>query len=204
MSLLDQLIVPRLRDYWVRLALRRVHYTDRADKLDRLYRVEDPWHLQSAKEQGRFQWTNRLIAEQFGRPETILEIGSGEGHQSRYLTQACDRLYGIDVSPRAVRRARQRCPTAQFAAGGPFGFRFPDMPQPVDLVVACEMLYYVKDIPRFLDRLSQLGRACLVTYYAGQAAALAPYFADRPGCEREQFRADDTEWRAVWWRNRQA
>jgi protein-L-isoaspartate O-methyltransferase len=201
MSLIDQVIVPHLRDYWVRLALRRVHYTDRADKLDLLYMVEDPWQLQSPKEQARFEWTNRLIAEQFGWPETILEIGSGEGYQSRYLTQACGRLYGIDVSPRAVRRARRRCPAAQFAAGDPFGFRLADMQQPVDLVVACEMLYYVKDIPRFLDRLSQLGRACLVTYYEGQAASLDPHFADRPGCWREQFRSEDTEWRAVWWRN---
>ena len=42
MTLIDQLLAPRLRDYWVRsLALRRVHYADRADKLDMLYRVEE-------------------------------------------------------------------------------------------------------------------------------------------------------------------
>lgn len=201
MSLLDHVIAPRLRDCWVRFALRRVHYTDRADKLDLLYMVEDPWHLQSAKEQARFAWTNRLIAEHFGRPETILEIGSGEGYQSEYLAQACDRLYGIDVSPRAVRRARQRCREAHFVAGDPLTHRFVDMPQAVDLVVACEMLYYVKDVPRLLDRLSTLGHACLVTYYRGQAASLDPHFADRRGCGRAQFRCDDTEWQAVWWRN---
>ena len=75
------------------------------------------------------------------------------------------------------------------------------MPPAVDLVVACEVLYYVKDIPRFLDRLSQLGRACLVTYYQGQAPALDPYFTEIPDCRRERFRRDDTEWNAVWWRN---
>lgn len=201
MSLIDQMIVPRLRDYWVRFALRRVHYTDRADKLDRLYLVEDPWHLQSAKEQGRFAWTNRLIAEQFGRPQGLVEIGCGEGYQSEYLAQACDRLYGIDVSKRAVSRARRRCPEARFAAGDPLTHRFADMALPADLVVACEVLYYVKDIPRFLDRLSTLGRACLVTYYEGQAASLDPHFAGRSGCGRASFRCDDTEWHAVWWRN---
>lgn len=199
MSLIDQVIVPRLRDYWVRLALRRVHYTDRADKLDRLYMLEDPWRLGSAKERARFEWTNRLIAAQFGRPETILEIGCGEGHQSRHLAQACDRLYGIDVSARAVRRAERRCPEARFAAGDPFVFYLPEMKPPVDLVVACEMLYYVKDIPRCLDRLSRLGRACLVTYYEGQAAALAPHFAGRPVSGHDVFRRDDTSWHAVWW-----
>jgi cyclopropane fatty-acyl-phospholipid synthase-like methyltransferase len=175
MSLLDQLIAPRLRDYWVRLALRRVHYTDWADKLDRLYMVEDPWRLQSAKEQARFAWTNHLIAAQFGRPETILEIGCGEGHQSQYLTQACDRLYGIDVSPRAVRRARRRCAEARFAAGDPVAFHFTGVPLPVDLVVACEVIYYVKDVPRFIERLSQLGRAS-GDVLPGAAAGARPSF----------------------------
>ena len=64
-----------------------------------------------------------------------------------------------------------------------------------DLVVACEVLYYVKDIPRFLDRLSRLGRACLVTYYQGQAPVLDSHFASLPDCRRDQFRFDDTEWR---------
>ncbi|HML09652.1 MAG TPA: SAM-dependent methyltransferase [Stellaceae bacterium] len=201
MTLLEETIVPRLRDYWVRLMLRRVHYTDRADKLDLLYMVEDPWRLQSAKEQARFAWTNRLIAAQFGRPATILEIGCGEGYQSQHLVQVCDRLYGIDVSARAVRRARRRCPVAQFAAGDPFSFQLADRPPRIDLVVACEVIYYVSNVRRFIDRLSQLGRASLVTYYQGQAAALDPHFVGKPGCQRERFRYDDTEWNAVWWRN---
>lgn len=199
MSFIDQVIVPRLRDCWVKLTLRQVHYTGRTNRLDLLYMFEDPWKLQSAKERARYEWTNRLIAAQFGRPKTILEIGSGEGYQSEYLVQVCDQPYGIDISPRALRRAERRCPQTRFAAGDPFTFSLPDMPQPVDLVVACEMIYYVKDIPGFLGRLSQLGRARLVTYYDGQAAVLDPYFAALPGCRREQFRFDDTLWHALSW-----
>jgi len=203
MTLLDQFLVPRLRDYWMRLALRRVHYADRADKLDLLYRVENPWHMDTAQEQARFDWTNRIISTHLAPLDTILEIGCGEGHQSQHLSRMCDRLYGIDVSARAVRRARRRCPDACFAAGDPFTFRFDDPPPPaLDLVVACEVLYYVKDVPRFLDRLSRLGRACLVTYYQGQALALAPHFAELPACGRDRFRFGDVEWHAVWWHNR--
>jgi len=202
MSLIDQ-VAPRLRDCWTRFALRRVHYTDRTDRLDRLYLIEDPWQLQSPKEQARFAWTNGMIAEHFGRPETILEIGCGEGHQSQHLARTCSQLYGIDVSRRAVRRAQRRCPEARFVAADPMSFHFDNMPLPADLVVACEMLYYVKDVPRFVERISTLGRACLVTYYRAQAASLDPYFADRPGCRRAQFRYDNTEWHAMWWRNRE-
>jgi len=200
-SLLDQFRVPRLREFWVRWALRRVHYTDRAAKLDLLYVVEDPWRMESAQEQARFAWTNELISAQFSPLVTMLEIGCGEGHQSQHLSRLCARHFGIDVSARAVRRARRRCPEARFAAGDPFTFHLADMPAPVDLVVACEMLYYVKDIPRFLARMSRLGRACLVTYYQGQAAALDPHFAAMEDCHRARFRYGETEWNAVWWRN---
>jgi SAM-dependent methyltransferase len=201
MTILDQLVMPRLRDYWVRLALRRVHYADRADKLDLLYAVEDPWRMGAAREQARFAWTNRLIEREVDRPSTILEIGCGEGHQSQYLSRVCDRLYGVDVSARAVRRAARRCPQGKFAAGDPFAFCLPGMPAPVDLVVACEVIYYVKDVPAFLARLSALGRACLVTYYQGQAPTLDPYFAALTDFRRERFQFGEAEWNAVWWHN---
>ena len=201
MTFREHFLASRLRDYWMRLALRRVHYSDRADKLDLLYRVEDPWQMESAKEQARFNWTNRLISTQLAPVDSVLEIGCGEGHQSQHLSKVCGQLYGIDVSARAVRRAGRRCPAARFAVGDPFMFRLPQMPSPVDLVVACEVLYYVKDVPRFLARLSELGRACLVTYYQGQAEALDPHLAALPDCGRETFRWNDTEWNAVWWHN---
>ncbi len=200
MTAFDQFVVPRLRDYWRRLALRQAHYTSRADRLDLLYRIEDPWRMESAAEQARFAWTNRLIAAHFAPVGSLLEVGCGEGHQSQHLGEACPRLYGIDVSRRAVRRAEQRCPAAKFAVGDPFTPGFPEMQTPVDLVVACEVLYYIKDIPQFLTRLSELGRAWLVTYYQGQASTLAPYFTGFAKGDRETFGFNGLAWHAVWWR----
>jgi SAM-dependent methyltransferase len=198
---LDQFSAPRLRDYWMRLALRGVHYANRPRKLGMAYLLEDPWRMQSAQEQARFGWTNRLIADRLAPHETILEIGCGEGHQSEHLAQLCERLYGIDLSARAVRRARRRCPAGRFTQGDPFTFAFGDMPAVIDLVVACEMVYYVRDIPSFIERISKLGKASLVTYYEGHAATLDPYCAARPGSERAQFRFDGVTWIAVWWGN---
>ncbi|HVH82318.1 MAG TPA: class I SAM-dependent methyltransferase [Stellaceae bacterium] len=201
MSLIDKIVVPRLRRYWMRRTLRRVHYADRPDRLDLIYRVEDPWHMSSAKEQARFDWINQLIERELGPLDSILEIGCGEGHQSQYLSRLCSRLYGIDVSARAVSRAQRRCPEAKFVSGDPFTFSLDDMTMPVDLVVACEMIYYVKDVPSLIARLSELGQACLVTYYQGQAPALGSYFAELADCRREYFRFGDVEWNAIWWRN---
>jgi len=47
-----------------------------------------------------------------------------------------------------------------------------DWLEEVDLVVACEVLYYVKDIRKFLYRMPDLGRACLITYHASRRAHL--------------------------------
>lgn len=198
----DPFGLPRLRDFWIRLSLRRVHYAGRARKLDLLYMVENPWRMDAPREQARFGWTNRLISTHLAPLDTILEIGCGEGHQSQYLSELCARLYGIDISGRAVRRARRRCPGGSFAAGEPFTFRLPDMPPAVDLVVACEMLYYVKEVPRFLERMSRLGRACLVTYYRGHGDELEPHFTALPLAGREDFSFGNGAWTAVWWHNR--
>ncbi|HEU0215511.1 MAG TPA: SAM-dependent methyltransferase [Stellaceae bacterium] len=199
MSLLDQFVVPRLRRYWVRMALRRVHYADRADKLNRLYCVEDPWRMDSAREQARFAWTNELIATHLSPLDSVLEVGCAEGHQSQYLSRVCRQLYGVDVSRRAVRRAERRCPAGTFAVADPLGVWPVQMPVKVDLVTACEVLYYVTDIAPFLARLSELGRTCLVTYYQGQAPALDPQFAAMSHCRRDRFCFDGMEWHAVWW-----
>ncbi len=170
-------------------------------KLDLLYRVENPWRMDSAQEQARFAWTNGMITTHLPRPETLLEIGCGEGHQSQYLSRVCGRLYGIDISSRAVQRARRRCPDADFATGDLISFPFAELPPVVDLVAACEVVYYVKDTARFIERMSALGRTCLVTYYEGHARMLDRHFANLPGCERERFRFGEVEWIAVWWRN---
>src|SRR5580700_10350985 len=100
--------------------------------------------MRSAREQARFEWTNQVIGDHLAPLGTILEVGCGEGHQSQYLARQSGELYGIDVSARAVDRARQRCPAGNFAVGDPFTLGSA-MPDRYDLVAACEVLYYVKD-----------------------------------------------------------
>ena len=93
------------------------YYHDEVARFDRLYLVRDPWSLSSESERSRFRQANRAIMENFGHLQGVLEIGCGGGLQSCELQQVCDRPYGVDVSGRAVRRARRRCPQATFAVG---------------------------------------------------------------------------------------
>jgi predicted TPR repeat methyltransferase len=186
---------------WSRVLLRGVHYSDRHRQLDVLYRVRDPWGLDCDRERLRFEATNAIIQREFGHVGSLLELGCGEGLQSAVLAEMCDELHGIDVSAVAVGRARERCPDAAFDVGDVTEIDQVGGRGHFDLVVGCEMLYYVKDVPKMVDRMSTLGDACLVTYYVSQRERLDAEIALRAGNQTERIRHGETEWIAAWWRN---
>jgi SAM-dependent methyltransferase len=187
-----------VRRGWRRLLGKKLTASDNYDLFDRFYAMEDPWELSAGRDQVRFAQTNALIASRLGRVGSLLEIGCGEGHQSALLSQVCDRLVGIDVSERAVSRARARVPGGEFRVGdvaslGSGAGRF-------DLVVAFEMLYYVKDIPATLARMSELGDACLVTFFAPAARIVAQHLASVPLADRGWMFGDPYAWLYAFWR----
>ncbi|MFH1723775.1 MAG: SAM-dependent methyltransferase [Elusimicrobiota bacterium] len=186
---------------WMRFALRGVRYSDDYARLDSAYRVPDPWRLGSEAERYRFEQTNRIIVREFGRVGSLLEVGCGEGHQTRRLREVCERVHGIDVSPRAIERARAGCPGAAFSTCDLFS---PDLAaggRRFDLVVACEVLYYMRDVPAAVRRMGELGKGCLVTYFDGEMAALDARLPALNGAGSAVFGSGGTEWKAVWWRD---
>lgn len=208
-SPLDLLASRRLpaRDFvaklWKRYALRDVHANDNHQGLDRLYALPDPWGMASAREQSRFEQTNALIAARLGTPASILELGCGEGHQSEHLARLCQRLHGLDVSERAVLRARERLPGSGFSVGDVqshlASLGGPAEQPPYELVVACEVLYYMSDIDAALQAMSQLGRHCLVTFFCPSARKVAAPLLAMPGLERGWIYHDPYAWLWAWW-----
>jgi len=188
-----------LRSFWSRAMLRHVHFADRHDRMDSLYRMQDPWGMTTPRERFRFDETNRLIQRACGRPGSILEIGCGEGHQSEFLARVCDELVGIDVSPRAVSLAKERVPAASFEAATLKDSTLAATRAPFDLVVAAEVLYYVSDAADMLDLMERRGRQCFVTYYDKHRARLDPLLETRSGVAREAFSHEQTTWVACWW-----
>ena len=173
---------------------------DDPQALDRLYALPDPWGMTTGREQSRFAQTNAIIREHVGHSRTILEVGSGEGHQSEHLATLCDELHGIDVSARAVERARQRLPQARFGVGSlaalPWG-----LPEggKYDLVVACEVLYYMGDIDAAVVSMSKLGRCCLVTFFCPSAKRVAQHVESIPGAKRGWIYHDPYAWLWAFW-----
>jgi SAM-dependent methyltransferase len=189
-----------LKKLWMRIALRGVQFADRHATLDRFYQVKDPWGMDSPRELFRFHETNRLIATHFGHPNRILEIGCGEGHQSIELQKTADHLFGIDVSSRAIARAKIRCPTATFDVGDITSLQIPQQWVPFDLVVACEVLYYMKDVPAALAAMQRLGKGCFVSFVDSRRERLEPLMAAIPEASSQRIEFEDVGWTAIWWR----
>jgi len=188
-----------LRRKLVRAALRGTHYADQHDRFDIAYRFKNPWSMDSRREQGRFQGTNAIIEREFGHVGRLLELGCGEGHQSEHLARLCGQLHGLDPSARAIQRARRRLPAAQLSVGDLFAQPWVGEHDRFDVVVGCEMLYYVADVPALLDTITRLAPACLVTYLA-RADELDGLLGGRPNVSFSDIRCEGVHWRAAWWR----
>lgn len=192
-------ILEKTRKLWMRLALRGVHFQDHYERMERLYRLSDPWDMAGNLEQLRFVETNRLISKAFGSLGSILEVGCGEGHQSECLIQLCDQLTGIDVSTRAVDRASQRLPKAQFEVSTLESSFFARSFAPFDLVTAMEVLYYMADVEANIKLMEQLGHACFVTYCDKHAERLDSVILSRTGVTCDEFSYEGTRWMVRWW-----
>lgn len=187
------------RRIWMRRALRHVDGHDNYSGLEKIYRLRDPWNLDSPPEHRRFEITNDLIARHFGRVGSILEVGCGEGLQSAYLSRLCTRLEGTDVSSIAISRARQRLPEVNFHVGELSALNWDGARPQFDLVVACEVLYYMSDIRRAINQMNDLGKACFISFFAPEAHKVSPIVDDIPGATRYWASHEGRTWLFAWW-----
>jgi ubiquinone/menaquinone biosynthesis C-methylase UbiE len=167
---------------------------------ERLYATENPWRFDIPSEIHRFEETNRIIREMMDPPETILEIGSGEGDQTEWLLKLADRVQGVDISPTAIGRARSR-----FAGNPKVSFRAGKLPEigvdeHFDLVTAFEIIYYVKDIPRALDMMDRLGQRRIVSVHWPQVRVLDEFLFPTRDASRQIITWEDKpRWLVAWW-----
>jgi SAM-dependent methyltransferase len=107
------------------------------------YRAPDPWGYETREyEQRKYSRTLELIGQRDSA--RVLEVGCGEGVFTHALAQdgQAGEILAIDISRRALRRARARCsPFAHVRIERWDAFRkLP--PGEFDLIVCAEILYY--------------------------------------------------------------
>lgn len=188
-----------VRSLWKRLMLRNTAFTGSYGKLKKLYSLEDPWDMASEREQHRFVRTNELLAQIAECYDTVLELGCGEGHQTRHLRALAGRLYGIELSERAVERARARCPDATLFAGG-----LEDVPELLpdvrfDLLVACEVLYYVRELDGILPALQARTRRLFVSNYLPRSEVIRHHFQGDGWRQLDTLTHGETVWECFLW-----
>ena len=116
----------------------------RREYFDALYdRDDDPWAFAtSAYEAEKYERSISALAPHYDR---ALEIGCSIGVFTRRLAARCGDLLAIDISTRALERARERCadqPQVRFARAG-VPRDFPNAT--FDLIACCEVAYYWSD-----------------------------------------------------------
>lgn len=165
-----------LGELWRSIILRNTGFSGAYRKLRLLYSLEDPWEMASEREQHRFAATSAQLAMIEPKHGSVVELGCGEGHQSLHLRALCERLHGVDLSSAAVARARARCPWAQFSVAKVEAV--PDLltGERVDLITACELLYYLREPERLLPKLQAVTRRIYVSNYRPRSMHLRPLF----------------------------
>ena len=114
------------------------------DYFETLYdAAEDPWSFStSAYEAEKY---DRSLAALRTRYVRGLELGCSIGVFTRRLALRCDELVAVDISERALQRARLRCADQPWVT-----FRFGAFPHDspagsFDLITCCEVGYYWSD-----------------------------------------------------------
>lgn len=114
---------------------------------DRKFRTADPWQYGSRAEE--FERITAIVNAAAGTcsPRQIIELGCAEGALSRALTNRFPDafLYGVDISPRAIARAKEKAAPSRssFEVADVRNWSPRRLSTTADLIVACDVLYYL-------------------------------------------------------------
>lgn len=117
----------------------------------------DPWNFQTSPyERTRYEMTLAALTQP--RYFYAFEPGCSIGELTALLAQRCQQVFATDVSPSAVRRARQRCSAYDNVHIECADLRELDLQIRPDLIVLSEIAYYF-DSPRLAELAHQLSDA---------------------------------------------
>jgi 2-polyprenyl-3-methyl-5-hydroxy-6-metoxy-1,4-benzoquinol methylase len=133
----------------------------------------DPWETKHPYNQKAFDEIISLI--KMVPHDSILEIGCAQGEFTKKLLEISKNVTAIDVSRSAINQAREkarldsrrrvdarRVKGAHFEAASLENF-YPE--RTFDVVVCAEILYYIKDHKKVIERLKEMGDYLVTSQY---------------------------------------
>ena len=117
-----------------------------------------------------------LLLPQLASTDRVLDVGCGDGRATRVLAGRCRQVVGVDISPQALRAAKQGSAGGRWLCASLEGdLPFPD--SSFDVVHCCEVIEHLLDVPgalRVLHRILRSGGLLfLSTPYHGLLKNLA-------------------------------
>ena len=144
------------------------------DAFEQRYRERpDPWNFQTSPyEQTRYKVTLAALTQP--RYSYAFEPGCSLGELTALLAQRCEQVLATDVSPSAVRRARQRCSAYENVRIECADLRDLQLEARPDLIVLSEIAYYfdseqLADLARQLGNVLREGGTLLAVHWLGES-----------------------------------
>lgn len=144
----------------------------------------DPWGVQVSPLAYQRYLALVEVVGQYSPCGSILDVGCGEGALTRYLVGCAPEVTGIDASPTAIARARRLVPKATFHSCTLEEFSAKHL---FDVVLAVEVLYYVKSVEAAIETLLTLGRSVIISYTSRERQRLEPCVATYCPPERRVY-----------------
>ncbi|HLY60461.1 MAG TPA: SAM-dependent methyltransferase [Terriglobia bacterium] len=142
-------------------------------------RTVDPYHLDGKEDQERFTYELGMVDSVRGgaRFKHALEIGCAEGVFTELLAPRCESLLGLDNSPIALARARERCLQFEFVQFDQWDMRRDPLQGKFDLIVVVGTLGHLHLPSEFRKVRAQIVDALLPGGYLlmGEALGLKLY-----------------------------
>ena len=165
-----------------------------------IYFFRNPWNLNNYNETLRYKKINEYLLEfnNLNKFESAIEIGSGEGHQSIYLSQITKNLDAIEISSIASKRSKKRnLGNVNFKKINLYNYKSNKY---YDVVIASEVIYYFNDIEKFINKIETLGNSYFISYYYYENDILKKYFIDSK-YKKYVFEIDNSKWQFIYWVN---
>jgi ubiquinone/menaquinone biosynthesis C-methylase UbiE len=124
----------------------------------------------------------RFVAEVSGRGE-VCDMGCGPGHVARFLRDAGATVFGLDLSPQMLERARQLNPDLRFVEGNMMALGLPD-----GKLAGITAFYAIVNIPkeslvlvfREMERVLEPGGRLLLAFHTGNEVLHKEELLGRP------------------------